>query len=406
MRSRVKVCGITHHEDALAALAAGADALGFIFSPSPRQISPDDARSIIARLPPFSYVVGVFVNETSERVQSVIRYCGLSAIQLQGDESNAYCQLFEVPVIKGFRVANTLALERINEYQVSAYLLDTWDEGLDGGSGQSFDWRLLQNITFSRPVIVAGGLHAGNVRHLIRHYSPSAIDVSSGVSQSERRKDPVRLRVFLDAVADARQNRAAAAFDVNEGDILKASFDRQPLVSIQGRQFLLNSLTEQVPATSAELLREAARRVCEAARFPMGTKLVGEEDKGGGLLAAVSLLSGMPYGIARWYPSGLEGQVRVDFDCEYTDGSLFLNGVEPGDKVYIVDDLISTGGTLLGLIEAVRLAGAEVSGIVCVAEKINYGGSERVLKATGIPVTSLVEVDVSGEFSVVVGVNY
>ncbi|CAI1809907.1 Adenine phosphoribosyltransferase [Serratia entomophila] len=126
----------------------------------------------------------------------------------------------------------------------------------------------------------------------------------------------------------------------------------------------------------------------------------------GGLLAAVSLLSGMPYGIARWYPSGLEGQVRVDFDCEYTDGSLFLNGVEPGDKVYIVDDLISTGGTLIGLVEAIRQAGAEVSGIVCVAEKTNYGGSERVFKATGIPVTSLVEVGVSGELSVVVGVNY
>mgnify|MGYP002653436734 FL=1 len=90
MRTRVKVCGITHHEDALAALNAGANALGFIFSQSPRQVSPDEARSIIERLPPFTQVVGVFVNEPREWVQNIICYCGLAAIQLQGDETNEY----------------------------------------------------------------------------------------------------------------------------------------------------------------------------------------------------------------------------------------------------------------------------------------------------------------------------
>ncbi|RIZ36396.1 hypothetical protein AXX04_08595 [Pseudomonas aeruginosa] len=140
--------------------------------------------------------------------------------------------------------------------------------------------------------------------------------------------------------------------------------------------------------------------------LPPGAKLVGEEDKGGGLLAAVSLLSSLPYGIARWYLSGPEGQVRVDFDCEYTDGALYLNGVEPGDNVYVVDDLISTGGTLVGLVAAIRRAGASVLGIVCVAEKINYGGAERGRQATGITVQSLVQVDVSGERSIVSGINY
>lgn len=406
MRTRVKVCGITHLEDALTALNAGANALGFIFSQSPRQVSPDEARSIIERLPPFTQVVGVFVNEPREWVQNIICYCGLAAIQLQGDETNEYCQAFDVPVIKSFHLESTLALDRINDYQVSAYLLDTQVEGLSGGSGKPFDWNLLKNKTFARPVIVAGGLHAGNVSHLIQHCFPTAIDVCSGVSRSARRKDPVRLQTFFDAVAYADRLRVQAPAESGQEDILKASFDRQPLVEIQGRRFLLNALTEQIPATPAELLREAAKRVCDAAQFPPGTKLVGEEDKGGGLLAAVSLLSGLPYGIARWYPSGLEGQVQVEFDCEYTGGSLFLNGVEPGDNVYIVDDLISTGGTLVGLVSAVRKAGAEVSGILCVVEKRSYGGAGRVFEATGISVQSLIEVDVSGEHSVVVGVNY
>ncbi|CAI1568091.1 N-(5'-phosphoribosyl)anthranilate isomerase [Serratia marcescens] len=281
MRTRVKVCGITHHEDALAALNAGADALGFIFSPSSRQVSPEDARLIIERLPPFTQMVGVFVNEPRERVQRIIRYCRLTAIQLQGDETNEYCQAFDVPVIKSFHLDGTLALERINGYQVSAYLLDTQVEGLSGGSGKTFDWVLLKNKTFARPVIVAGGLHTGNVSHLIQHYFPTAIDVCSGVSRSVRRKDPVRLQTFFDAVAYADRLRVQVPAESGQEDILKASFDRQPLVEIQGRRFLLNALTEQIPATPAELLREAARLVCYAAQFPPGTKLVGEEDKGG-----------------------------------------------------------------------------------------------------------------------------
>lgn len=404
MKTRVKICGITHLEDAQAALAAGADALGFVFSESPRQVDRSTAREIISQLPPFTNVVGVFVNEPLDVVQETIKFCGLSAVQLQGDESNDYCQQIHVPIIKGFKVGKALDVEHINSYAVSAYLLDTHVPGQDGGTGVKFDWRLLDGTRFARPLIIAGGLHADNVGELLRRCSPQGVDVSSGVSVSVRRKDPEKINCFMRNAATAPAQKAAA--DAQAFDILKDAFDQRPLVEIKGKKFLINSLTEQVPATPAALLTYAAQKVCDVEPFAPGAKLVGEEDKGGVLLAAVSMLSGLPFGIARWYPSGLEGQVQVNFDCEYTSGSIYLNGVEKGDKVYIVDDLVSTGGTLIGLVEAIRHAGAEVLGIVCVAEKVNYGGAERVRQATGIPVKSLVQIDISGAQSAVVGVSY
>ncbi|KVP80943.1 hypothetical protein WL40_32290 [Burkholderia ubonensis] len=257
-------------------------------------------------------------------------------------------------------------------------------------------------MRFARPVIVAGGLNAGNVRRMLDLLGPSGVDVSSGVGASATRKDPAKMRAFVAAVRGAQR----AVHEPVEADILRASFDGRPLVSINGKRFLVNSLTEQVPATPAPLLRMAAQRVCDVMSVAPGLKLVGEEDKGGALLAAVSLLSGLPYGIARWYPSGLEGQVKVEFGCEYTAGALYLNGVEPGDRVVIVDDLISTGGTLIGLVEAVRRAGAHVEQIVCVAEKADYAGVERVRDATGLDVTTLVRVSVAGDMSRVLDVNY
>jgi len=404
MRTRVKICGITHLDDALAAVEEGANAIGFVFSPSPRQIDLETAQAIIRALPPLAHVVGVFVNEPVQKVREVARLCGLTALQFQGDESNAYCQSFSLPVIKGFRVESHLDPEAINAYEVAAYLLDAHVPGQVGGTGHTFDWSLLCGKRFARPVIVAGGLHDGNVADLIRQWAPAAVDVSSGVAQSVRRKDARKIRRFMHAVAYAVPGEADPA--LGQRDLLRECFDQKPLVEIKGLRFLLNSLTEQVPATPAALLHDAASKVCAVARFPADIKLVGEEDKGGALLAAVSLLSGLPYGIARWYPSGIEGQVHVNFDCEYTSGGLFLNGVERGDKVFIVDDLISTGGTLIGLIEGIRRAEAEVMGIICVAEKINYGGVARVQQATGLAVQSLVQVDVSGARSAVVSVTY
>jgi phosphoribosylanthranilate isomerase len=406
MKTRVKICGITNLDDALAAIDAGADALGFIFSESPRQVSPETVRRIVEKLPPFVCTVGVFVNEPLQIVLDAIKASGVSMVQLQGSESNEYCQQIGKPVIKSFHVGARIDLSLINSYAVSAYLFDTHVEGQHGGTGRRFAWEHLLHTRFSRPVIVAGGLNAGNVRHLLEMMNPDGVDVSSGVAASAARKDAVKMRDFVKAVASAQRIARSDTDAVENVDILRTAFHERPLVDINGKKFLINSLTEQVPATPAELLRVAAQRVCEAMQIRPGMKLVGEEDKGGVLLAAVSLLSGLPFGIARWYPSGLAGQVKVGFDCEYTSGELFLNGVDPGDRVIIVDDLISTGGTLIGLIEAIRSAGATVEQIICVAEKVEYAGVERVRKATGLEVKTLVRVQVTGDTSSVVNVAY
>jgi phosphoribosylanthranilate isomerase len=406
MKTRVKICGITNLDDALSAVKAGANALGFVFSKSPRQVSAETVRSIVEKLPPFVCTVGVFVDEPLQTVLDTLKVSGVSMVELQGTESNEYCQQIGKPVIKSFHVGAKVDAAQINSYAVAAYLFDTYVEGMDGGTAQRFAWELLQRVRFSRPVIVAGGLNAGNVRHLIEMLNPDGVDVSSGVAASALRKDAVKMRDFVQAVAAAPRKAGFDSHASDNIDILRAAFHERPLVEINGRKFLINSLTEQVPATPAELLRVAAQRVCDAAHFSPGMKLVGEEDKGGVLLAAVALRSGLPFGIARWYPSGLAGQVRVGFDCEYTSGELFLNGVDPGDRVIIVDDLISTGGTLIGLIEAIRRAGATVEQIICVAEKVEYAGVERVRKATGLEVKTLVRVRVAGDVSNVVDVAY
>ncbi|WP_175873021.1 phosphoribosyltransferase family protein [Burkholderia sp. BCC0397] len=403
MKTRIKICGLTNLDDALAAVHAGADALGFVFSESPRRMAARDVRAIVDRLPPFVSTVGVFVDEPLERLRDAVDISGVALVQLQGRESTAYCRQIGRPVIKGFRIDEQFDPAIVDTYDVGAYLFDAAVDGRDGGTGVRFDWERLRGIRFSRPVIVAGGLDAGNVRRMLDLLGPAGVDVSSGVGASATRKDPKKLREFVAAV---RQAHGVADGVSGDADMLRASFDDRQLVGINGKQFLVNSLTEQVPATPAHLLRVAAQRVCDAIVSKPGLKLVGEEDKGGALLAAVSLLSGLPFGIARWYPSGLEGQVKVGFGCEYTSGELYLNGVEDGDRVVIVDDMISTGGTLIGLVEAVRQAGATVEQIVCVVEKADYAGVERVREATGLDVRTLVRVSVAGDRSRVLDVNY
>jgi adenine/guanine phosphoribosyltransferase-like PRPP-binding protein len=180
------------------------------------------------------------------------------------------------------------------------------------------------------------------------------------------------------------------------------SFDNQPLVQFEDHRFLINPLTEQIPATTAELLQAATNWLLEVGNFKQASKIVGEEDKGGILVASTSLATGLPFGMARWYPSGLEGQVAVDFDMEYTSGKLFLNGINKEDQVIIVDDMISTGGTMLALIKAIQSARAKIVDIVCVAEKVEYGGVDKVVKETGYKVKSLLKVSATGKKSKVV----
>jgi len=181
-------------------------------------------------------------------------------------------------------------------------------------------------------------------------------------------------------------------------DLLRDAFEDRPLVEINGRRFVVNPLTEQVPATPPEMLLDAAWRLAAAANGSLtpSCKIVGEEDKGGVLVAAVSIVTGRPFGLARWCPSGLPGQISVGFESEYADGEIYLNGVDAGDEVVIVDDLISTGGTMIALIEAIEQAGARINDIVCVAEKVEYDGRERIREATGHDVKCLIQLSISG----------
>lgn len=185
------------------------------------------------------------------------------------------------------------------------------------------------------------------------------------------------------------------------GTLVRDAFHGRPLVPINGRNFVINPLTEQIPATSPDLLRDAAEWVASVGNFDAATKIVGEEDKGGVLVAATALRTNLPFGLARWQPSGLEGQIKVSFECEYTEGNLYLNGVEETDRVVVVEDVISTGGTMISLINAIRQTGCLIEDVICVAEKTDYRGVERIRDETGVAVKCLLQLDLSGEQAVV-----
>lgn len=200
---KVKVCGITTYEDAALALDAGADALGFNFYPrSPRYIRPADARSILRRLPPLAVPVGLFVNVADpEEVVGTARQSGVRVLQLHGDEAPEYCaKLAEWPVIKAVRVGLDGLPAGLDAYRVQALLLDAKDDVLFGGTGKRFDWSLVRGIRSGIPVILAGGLRPDNVRDAIRAVRPYAVDVCSGVESAPGRKDPEKLRQFMDEV--------------------------------------------------------------------------------------------------------------------------------------------------------------------------------------------------------------
>jgi phosphoribosylanthranilate isomerase len=197
MTVRVKICGITNVPDAHAAVRAGADALGFLLSESPRQVTPRHVRAIVGSLPPFVQAVGVFVDEPVETVSEMARAAGVHCLQLQGAETPDYCGAFSLPVIKTFRVRDSIDPAAIRRYAVAAYLFDTAVAGAAGGTGESFDWEVLRAAEFARPVILAGGLRAENVARAVAAVAPYAVDVSSGVAAGPRRKDPEKIRGFI-----------------------------------------------------------------------------------------------------------------------------------------------------------------------------------------------------------------
>jgi phosphoribosylanthranilate isomerase len=197
----VKICGITNEEDALLAAALGADAVGFVFAPSPRQIAPVRAYDIVRRLPPEILTVGVFRDEAPKRVADICLRTQLRAAQLHGRETPADAAWVRrrVPfVIKGF-AAGDPALDEVDQYRVDAILIDSPEPG----SGRVFDWSLADGAPVDRPVILAGGLTAANVAEAIARVRPWGVDVSSGVERSPGCKDAVKLRDFIAAVRGA-----------------------------------------------------------------------------------------------------------------------------------------------------------------------------------------------------------
>jgi phosphoribosylanthranilate isomerase len=202
---KVKVCGITNGEDALAAVESGADALGFIFyEKSPRYVVPAIAGQIIAELPPLVMSVGVFVNEGLATVRSIMDACHLGMAQLHGDENASYCHELSRPVIKALRLKNRESLLALAEYQgrgsVRGFVLDTFSELAYGGTGQVTDWTLAAEVAKSTPILLAGGLTPDNVTEAIRVVRPYGVDVSSGVESAPGKKDRAKLRAFLEAV--------------------------------------------------------------------------------------------------------------------------------------------------------------------------------------------------------------
>jgi phosphoribosylanthranilate isomerase len=195
---RVKICGITTVEDALMAVEAGADALGFVFyEKSPRHLFPEQASEIIRALPPFLQVVGLFVNSSLEQVNATADLCRLDLVQLHGDESPDFCERVTRRVLKAFRVKDCTSLEPMEAYRVAGYLLDAWSPDLYGGTGRTFNWETAAAAKRYGPIILAGGLTPDNIRQAVERVEPYAVDVSSGVEAAPGRKDPQKVREFI-----------------------------------------------------------------------------------------------------------------------------------------------------------------------------------------------------------------
>ncbi len=204
-RVRVKICGITRVEDALAAYNAGADAIGLVFyDKSPRAVNLEQARDIVNSLPPFLTTVGLFVNAEPELITSVLNKLSLDILQFHGDESHEQCIAYDKPYIKAIRMKSVTDLTaEISKYpDTMALLLDSYVEGLEGGTGQRFDWNLIPE-SLSKPVILAGGLNPDNVREAINIARPAAVDVSGGVEQEKGIKDVARMLAFIQEVNHA-----------------------------------------------------------------------------------------------------------------------------------------------------------------------------------------------------------
>lgn len=196
--TKVKICGITSLKDAQAALKSGADALGFIFAKSPRQIDPKAAREIVDTLGPFITYVGVFVNATADKILKTASTARLDALQLHGEESPETCKkLGPYKIIKTFRMGDLFSSLKPQDYKVDAFLFDTAVKNQYGGTGRTWEWEKFPYKRLTRPVIVSGGLTPLNVHHAIKMLKPYAVDVSSGVEAKPGVKDHKLVEKFI-----------------------------------------------------------------------------------------------------------------------------------------------------------------------------------------------------------------
>lgn len=208
---KVKICGITNHQDASLAVELGVDILGFVLAPSPRQVSPEMVRSIVETLPPFVMTVGVFVDEEEKTIKDIADFCRLNQVQLHGKESPDFCRRFRPKAIKAFRVRDDTSLLPISAYQghVQALILDTYQPGIAGGTGRTFPWDLaIKAKEFDLPVILSGGLNPSNIRRAISTVKPYAVDINSGIEERPGKKDPQRMKQLMEALKAAGMTKS------------------------------------------------------------------------------------------------------------------------------------------------------------------------------------------------------
>jgi phosphoribosylanthranilate isomerase len=202
---RIKICGITTRDDALVAIEAGAHALGFVFAPSPRRVTPEAVEDIVGVIPPFIARVGVFVDEKASEIRRIMKRCRLDVAQFHGSESPLEVGRFYPNSIKAIRMQTRESVEALSSYRVGAFLLDAYDPAVKGGTGRAFNWEWAPAAkACGVPLILSGGLTPDNVLEALRVVRPYAIDVSSGVEKKPGSKDPEKVRALIERVRDFR----------------------------------------------------------------------------------------------------------------------------------------------------------------------------------------------------------
>lgn len=197
---KIKICGITNIEDALAAESFGADALGFIFyRKSKRYVTPEQAENIIKTLSPFTTKIGVFVDEDYENINKISHQTGINVVQLHGDENPDVIKSISLPVIKAFRVDDNFNYKKLNQYQEYSILLDAYSENHYGGTGNKFDWgEIPSEIKYK--IILAGGISSDNIEFIYNNINPAAVDLSSSLEITPGKKDKKKMEEFFNKV--------------------------------------------------------------------------------------------------------------------------------------------------------------------------------------------------------------